>query len=606
MEKAINQILLDEQVGGKGRHFSTRFLQAGLVKYSFGVCLLEKETIDKFIYNFVGCPVIINHKDVTNESAKDDRVGVISRVWFNEQDGWYWGEGVIFEQEALDLIDKGYNVSCQYEISEYSTNGGIHNGNDYDKVILNGKPEHLAIVKNPRYENAMIAVNAMEIDEMDLEAINGGEGSGDVLTADNDFVTLDETDENGDRIVIWIPGNVISGKVLDRVRTATKDFKQGSETKFDFSHTRVKPSDEQVKYLKDTLKEIEDKYKFKGVAQIEISSELNKGSLGVCFLPNNTSLISLSPQLYNGKYSQEKYEKGVKSGWNPKGTGEMVKSVLVHELGHAITVNSKDEKFWNKIDKVRGEYLKNIKKTDIKNPDFISNYARTNKYEFVAEAFCQGHLAKKYGKYTKQVMDIISEHFSSTSQLKLAGINKAEDNNSNDDMWVEGFGYGYPMDEETYEEWKKEQKQEQKEDSKKAKAKNDIMQAINELKETDMFKNLFRKRSKTMDREEMKDLFMECLTDLTASNEKEVIEDEEVKEEVAENKCKNKEEELDYKKLYNELKAKVDAKEKEDAETAKAKNSIEEQKEMLLSGKVETKVDFITQSRARELGKELF
>lgn len=169
--KAVNQIYLDENVGGKGKYFKSRFLQPGLVKYSFGVCVLDKETIDKFIQDFVGCPVIINHKDVTEESAKDDRVGAISRVWYDEADGWYWGEGVIFDDEALGLIDKGFNVSCQYEITEYAENktNALHNGNPYDKVILNGKPEHLAIVENPRYENAMIAVNALEVD---MEAKN--------------------------------------------------------------------------------------------------------------------------------------------------------------------------------------------------------------------------------------------------------------------------------------------------------------------------------------------------------------------------------------------------------------------------------------------------
>lgn len=158
-------IFLDENTGGKGRYFKSRFLQAGLVKYSFGVCILSKETIDKFVDGFVGCPVIINHKDVTNESAKDDRVGVISRVWYDEKDGWFWCEGVIFDEEAISLIESGYNVSCQYEITEYSNNTtkALHNGNPYDKVILNGKPEHLAIVKTPRYESAMIAVNALDL-----------------------------------------------------------------------------------------------------------------------------------------------------------------------------------------------------------------------------------------------------------------------------------------------------------------------------------------------------------------------------------------------------------------------------------------------------------
>lgn len=167
--KATNAIYLKEDNGGKGRPFESRFLEAGLVKYSFGVCLLTKETIDKFVNSFVGCPVIIDHQDITDENAKDERVGVISEVWYNEKDGWFWCKGIIFDDEAIDLIKKGYTVSCQYEITEYqdNTENKLHNGNEFDKYILNGQGEHLAIVKNPRYENAIIAVN--KADELKAE-----------------------------------------------------------------------------------------------------------------------------------------------------------------------------------------------------------------------------------------------------------------------------------------------------------------------------------------------------------------------------------------------------------------------------------------------------
>lgn len=160
---ATNSIILGEDTGGKGRVFQSRFLQAGLVKYSFGVCLLTKETINKFVNSFIGCPVRIDHKDITDENAKDERVGVVSDIWFNDGDGWFWCKGVIFDDKAIDLIKNGYNVSCQYEITEFSDNieNKLHNGIPYDKEILNGKFEHLAIVDNPRYEGALIAVNAL-------------------------------------------------------------------------------------------------------------------------------------------------------------------------------------------------------------------------------------------------------------------------------------------------------------------------------------------------------------------------------------------------------------------------------------------------------------
>ena len=160
---AQNAIYLDEETGGKGRQFKSRFLVPGLVKYDYGVCLLTKENADKFIQGFVGCPVVINHQTVTDDNAKAVSVGNIFSVWFDEKDGYYWCNGIINDKEAIDLINKGYSVSCQYTITEYSDNetNALHNGNPYDKIIENGKPEHLAIVNNPRYEGAKIAVNAI-------------------------------------------------------------------------------------------------------------------------------------------------------------------------------------------------------------------------------------------------------------------------------------------------------------------------------------------------------------------------------------------------------------------------------------------------------------
>lgn len=157
--KATNAIYLEDSAGVEGRPFKARFLQAGLVKYDFGVCLLKKETIDKFINTFVGTPVIIDHKDDLTEA---DRLGTINKVWFSAEDGWFWCSGILTGEKAVKLIEEGYNVSCQYRITDYADNTErkLHNANPYDKEILNGVFEHLAIVENPRYEDAFIAVNA--------------------------------------------------------------------------------------------------------------------------------------------------------------------------------------------------------------------------------------------------------------------------------------------------------------------------------------------------------------------------------------------------------------------------------------------------------------
>lgn len=415
---------------------------------------MKKETLDASLQSMVGTPVIIKHQNVTKENADKLRIGTISKAYFNEPDGWFYCEGIIWDDKAQDLIEnKNWSVSCSYDFLAYNDEGGEENNIHYDKEFTNLNFTHLAIVDNPRYERANIVFNCKVNNDNDQESKMNEQ------SIKNGFITIDGGTE--DERVVWIPENVhwVSPKARNRVKEIIKNFEKDKTTKYDFSHTRVKPTEEQVKLLKDTVSELERDYNFKKIAQVEISSELNSGSWGVCFSPDNTSIISLAPSMYK-ENAQEKYDASVASGFHPKGTGDAIKSVFVHELGHAITVNSGTKEFWDAIGKIRGDYLKNITKEDVNNPDFISNYARTNKYEFVAEAFCQGKLSKKFGKYTKQVMEEIDKHFKHGSKSKVS--NASEDL----EFWVEEFGFGYPIDEDAYEEMQKEETKLKKSDNK--------------------------------------------------------------------------------------------------------------------------------------------
>lgn len=156
-----NGLDLGEDRQGKGRYFTSKFLEPGLAKYDepIGTILLDKETIDKFITSFKGCPVIIDHKDITDDTAKDERVGVVSNVWYNAEDGWYYCDGVIFDKNAQDLItNAGYTVSCAYSFNTDEMSGTWHN-NPYDSKVVSGDFLHLALVPVPRYEDATIALN---------------------------------------------------------------------------------------------------------------------------------------------------------------------------------------------------------------------------------------------------------------------------------------------------------------------------------------------------------------------------------------------------------------------------------------------------------------
>lgn len=152
-----------------GRKFKSCFLTPGVAGYpeQFGNVLIKKESFDKFINTMVGVPVIIRHKDFKNLVPKEInalRIGVVSNVWFDDKDGWYWCDSVIWDETAQNLItDKGWSVSCSYDVKLADDAGGTENNIPYDIEFLDGVFTHLAIVDNPRYERANIVFNSKTV-----------------------------------------------------------------------------------------------------------------------------------------------------------------------------------------------------------------------------------------------------------------------------------------------------------------------------------------------------------------------------------------------------------------------------------------------------------
>ncbi len=160
LNSTIELVDVQEEGNGKGRPFVSRFIEPGIAHYKeLGDILITKETLNKFINTMVGCPVIIEHEDVTDANADKLRVGVVSRVWFNEMDGYFYCEGILTDPEAIDLVkNQGYNVSCAYSFVSDNTKR-THNGKEIDMEFIDGEFLHLALVKDPRYEGANIVVN---------------------------------------------------------------------------------------------------------------------------------------------------------------------------------------------------------------------------------------------------------------------------------------------------------------------------------------------------------------------------------------------------------------------------------------------------------------
>lgn len=699
--KASNATFLDDNTGGKGKYFRARILQAGLVKYSFGVCLLEKDTIDKFIYDFVGCPVIIDHKDVTNENAKEERVGVISRVWFSEADGWFWVEGVIFDEEAIGLINDGYNVSCQYEISEYANNVGkkLHNGNPFDKVILNGKPEHLAIVKNPRYENAMIAVNALDATNKDDEDVEW-------ITVKGNHIPIKKGQSKEEAVKEFIESRQDKSEKSDTKKDAQKTTQKITK-QMEVEHIidefyeepfvsaeqldrlgktlGAKISDDELYDIIDKNRDVlksgqkSDDFNIEAVAKDLQKLATDKSKEAKKREKEHNELKKQDTLRYDLKsilkkhspYADYRYDEEDKTlevrywgDWEgDDGSGDYDWQTPTQKTKDKIEQIKKDFKKQYGYDLQVGTGEKNWMYFSIKEEKDKENKSNKTK-DTQSDGSSKESLIEKALLHGEP--EGTQVWFKITKPMSTHGhINKADETSVEYRLYDKN---GKPTQGTTSTTFTDKYLERFKENNKKD-AKNSIIQAINEIKETDMFKNLFKKKENKMDKDELKSLFMECLSELTAKNEADekkeddkladdkVADNEEddkkedkKDEEKADNKCRNEvvdkrdiirqimaiagkeeasedvkeiaklAEKLAYDKSEADKKAdnkckneddkeddkKVGNEEKED-EKEKASNSLDEIIGKMSAGTFERKSEsYMTQKKAVELGDKLF
>jgi len=147
----------------KAETFKARFLEAGVVQYSDEMVLIKPENLLTIALKFKGAKVIIDHKEV-NASNANEIVGYMNNIWIG-QDGWAWCDFTVNNSEAIDLINKGYSVSCAY-LPVATGSGGTKNNVPYDREVIDivedDEVTHLAIVESPRYEDAIILKNSIK------------------------------------------------------------------------------------------------------------------------------------------------------------------------------------------------------------------------------------------------------------------------------------------------------------------------------------------------------------------------------------------------------------------------------------------------------------
>lgn len=143
----------------KARSYKCRFLEPGVVKYDKEMVLIKPENLMAIANSFKGAPITIDHVTLNDKNIHNECKGYVSSVYKGD-DGWAWSELVIADNDAINKIDSGCSVSCSYIPTKFGAGGTYHNI-PFAREILAGDGLHMALVDNPRYEDAMILANSI-------------------------------------------------------------------------------------------------------------------------------------------------------------------------------------------------------------------------------------------------------------------------------------------------------------------------------------------------------------------------------------------------------------------------------------------------------------
>jgi len=145
--------------------------------------------------------------------------------------------------------------------------------------------------------------------------------------------------------------------------------------------------------------------------------------------------MELSPRYFKDSDRLEKsYTKDVNAQFHPKGTEKNSSiAILTHEFGHTFSSQRQskqwgfDSDFWNEIESVKRKYSRALTALDKKwhvtheltyeewkeevSKIFVSEYAKKNADEFLAESFAMAELSDEPSPFALEVLEIVKKYF---------------------------------------------------------------------------------------------------------------------------------------------------------------------------------------------------
>lgn len=139
-------------------------MQPGVAEYAnngnpFRV-LINEAAAKNLDPTFTGKPVFVQHVDSDEidddvDVLRNNADGWVFESFYNPADGKHWTKFITVTKRAERAIKQGYKLSNCYA-PNLVEKAGVHNGVSYQREVVGGVYEHLAIVSDPRYQESLI------------------------------------------------------------------------------------------------------------------------------------------------------------------------------------------------------------------------------------------------------------------------------------------------------------------------------------------------------------------------------------------------------------------------------------------------------------------
>ena len=139
----------------ENRIYYCKHIAPGVCAYQDETIFIGEETLKNMDKSFAGKPIFINHQTVDPATEKQQAVGYVVESFYLPEDGTHWAKMLIIEDSAHEVIQNGWKVSNAYQPTQFGVGGEWHNV-PYNREVTDAYYTHLALVENPRYEEAEI------------------------------------------------------------------------------------------------------------------------------------------------------------------------------------------------------------------------------------------------------------------------------------------------------------------------------------------------------------------------------------------------------------------------------------------------------------------